>query len=476
MRDWRWIAWIPLTLIFSAHAPALFAQAWDFSAHANLSHTYTDNVSLASGDGDGGDHITSARAGFALSRERPTNSLDLSYNILAVDYWDSNNRDDVYHQFAADLMQNLVRERLFLDAGASYTQRIVSNRDAVPIDLLTFSRNRADVASFYISPYLRESFGRLASAEIRYTYEKDDYVRSEFNAFDSETNRFHASLISGPAFRTISWEVNYRRDEISYGDDSEVVFDMLEGLLRWHIGQSLSIFGAGGRERNDFAFNPFDRPRPDDEFWRAGFTWTPSLRSTLTMYYGERFFGETYGLTFEHRSRSARLFASYVEQPTTVSDVEMLPVLVLVQNEAGELFLIEFEIPDLVTDVYISRRFTAGASGARKRLQWELRMYHDRREYQSGAASDQRVHGAAANVTLRITGRANATFGTLWQRTLFVDDDREDDLWVLSAGMSRDLGRRASASLTYRYQQRDSNALGSSYEENRITATLSARF
>ena len=182
VRDRRWIAWIPLTLILSSHAPALVAKPWEFSAQASLSHSYTDNVSLVSGDGDGGDHITSARAGFTLSRERVTSALDLSYNILAVDYWDSNNRDDVYHQFAADLMQNLVREHLFVDLGASYTQRIVSNRDAVPIDLLTFSRNRADVASFYISPYLRESFGRIASTEVRYTYEKDDYVESGFNA------------------------------------------------------------------------------------------------------------------------------------------------------------------------------------------------------------------------------------------------------------------------------------------------------
>lgn len=477
MRERRRITWIPPALLFIvACAAEGQAAPWDLTAGASVTQAWTDNVGLDAPGAEEDEHITSARVGATLSRQRATSRASLAYSLVGVHYWNDSRTDDYYHQFEGSGETELVREHLFLEAGATYEQRLTSTQGAVPLDLLTPSRNRADVATWRISPRYEERLGRLAFLSASYGWQRTDYVGSGLDNFDSDAHRVRASLASGSLFRRIGWNVDYRREEIDFGDGSEVVFDILEGLLRWNMSRDFSVYAAGGRERNDFEFSPDRRPRPDDDFWRAGITWSPTVRSSLDLYYGERFFGETYGASFRHRSRSANWFLDYNESPTTLSSIELVPAIGIIETPTGEIFLIELEIPELVTDVYISRRFTAGVSGARTRTRWSIRLFQDRREYQSRPEADQRASGVALNSSLRLVAHSELGLSARWQRNDFEALGREDDLWMIEAGFTKGLSRRTDASLRLRHQERSSSAAGADYRENRITATLSTRF
>lgn len=474
MRLLRWIAWIPSSLIFIPFV-ASAAGAWETGARANVSHTYSDNIRLASPGNERADHITSASVGFSLSRQRTANELSLAYSAVAVDYWDSEERDQIYQQFQGDGVLQVWRNHLFLEADAGYTQRIISGRDDVPLDLLTPSANRADVFDYGAGARYQETYGRLAASEIRYRREWVDYEGSALDDFSSERDLFSAVMNSGPLFTTFGWSLSYLRDDIEYEDGSQVRFDVVEGMLRWHLGPRFSVFGAAGQEDNDFAFNPTLRPRPDDEFWRAGATWTGN-RTELTAYYGERFFGSTYGLSLTHRSPWANWALEYSESPTTLNSVEMVPILGLIELPTGELLLIELEIPELVTEVYISRRWTASVSGSSGRTQWSLRTYHDDREYQLTTALDQRVTGAALAGTWRFASRTRATSRLSWQRNEFLGDGETNRLWAIDLGLTRQLSRHVDTSVNVRHQNRDSTEPQNEYRENRITLSVSARF
>lgn len=470
----RSIAWILPSLI-AIPSVATAAGAWETGARASLSHTYSDNMRLAAPGNERGDHVTSATVGFSLSRQRTANELSLAYSAVAVDYWNSEERDQVYHQFQGDGVLQVWRNHLFLEADAGYTQRVISGRDDVPLDLLTPSTNRADVFDYGAGARYQETYGRFAASEIRYRREWVDYEGSALDEFSSERDLFSAVVNSGPSFTTFGWSISYLQDEFEYEDGAQISFDIVEGMLRWNLGPRFSIFGAGGRENNDFAFDPNRRPRPDDEFWRAGATWT-GTRTELTAYYGERFFGSTYGMSLTHRSPWANWVLEYSESPTTLSSVDLVPVLGLIELPTGELLLIELEIPELITEVYISRRWSANVSGASGRTQWGLRAYHDEREYQLTSNRDQRVTGAALSGMWRLASRTRANSRLSWQRDEFLGDGEVSRLWAVDLGLTRQLSRHVDTSVSVRHQNRDSTGLRNEYRENRISLSVNARF
>ncbi|TVQ69195.1 MAG: hypothetical protein EA372_12330 [Chromatiaceae bacterium] len=123
----------------------------------------------------------------------------------------------------------------------------------------------------------------------------------------------------------------------------------------------------------------------------------------------------------------------------------------------------------------MSRQLTISASGQRSKVSWSVRGARQEREYETGRG-DQDVNSLTTSASYQLAPRTSAQASLQWQGTEYDVDNRKDDLYALSFGLSRTLGPRTSASLTYRHQQRDSDLPGGDYEENRVTATLSATF
>jgi hypothetical protein len=473
VRSRRWIAWIPVSLILLPLA-ASAAGPWEAGARANISYTYSDNIRLGRAGNDRGDFVTSASAGFSLARQRTANKVSLAYDVVAVDYNNREDRDEVYQQFHGDGTLQVWRNHLFVDADAEYTQRIISGRDDVPLDLLTPSTNRADVAQYGGGARYLETYGRFAASEVSFRRERVDYQEAGLDEYNSERDILRAQLYSGPVFRDIGWSTSYVQDEFEYDDGSSVSFETLEGTLSWNVGRRVTVFGTLGRERNDFEFDPNRRPRPDDDFWRAGVTWI-GVRSTVTAYYGERFFGSTYGLNLSHRSPWATWTVEYTESPTTLSALEFTPVLGIIVLPTGERLLIELEIPELVTEVYVSRRWNAGLSGSTGRTQWSLRVHDEEREYQRTVALDQRLTGTSLAGSWRVASRTRANTQLSWQRTHYTGEDEVRRVLALDLGLSRQLSKHLDASLSVRHQRRDNTDSRGEARENRITLSLNAR-
>ncbi|TVQ75434.1 MAG: TIGR03016 family PEP-CTERM system-associated outer membrane protein, partial [Chromatiaceae bacterium] len=288
-------------LILSSDAAA---NRWDFTPRASVSQTYTDNVNLASDSGDKeSESISQLNTGFSLSRGGGRTDLNLGYNLQSLAYWGDDSRNTVNHTFSGNSTTELLRESFFVDASASYRERLVDGRDGFAGDTIT-DGNRTGVATYRVSPYWRQQFGRFAGGEVRYTWDKTDYQDASVEGSGSESNRVQASLNSGPQFTTIGWGLTYSWDRSDFEDGSQTTFESIEGLVRLNLTPQFSVFAAGGEERNDFE-RDITRADPDDSFWRAGFTWLPTPRTSLDAFYGERFFGDTYGLTLNHRFRHA---------------------------------------------------------------------------------------------------------------------------------------------------------------------------
>jgi hypothetical protein len=253
----------------------------------------------------------------------------------------------------------------------------------------------------------------------------------------------------------------------------------------------------------------------------VGVDWTPTPRTFVQAFTGDRFYGDWYGATVSHRFRRAELAADYTEEVTTTQFVEFVPGTLQLVDEFGNPILIDgegvfldFEFPDLVPDVYLRKRWNVRATGGGVRTSWALRGFDERREFQVNPV-DEQVSGVSATVTRRLTSdsradlnvfwedfttndpadedqerygirggltwlvapRTSANVGAGWRRSEFEFDGREQDLWTAGAGLSVTLGRASSASVTYGYQQRDDNRRpNEDFRENRIVFTLSGQF
>ncbi|MCG5524367.1 TIGR03016 family PEP-CTERM system-associated outer membrane protein [Ectothiorhodospira haloalkaliphila] len=455
-------------LFLSADASA---NRWDFTPRVSVSQTYTDNVNLASSSDDKeSESVSQLNTGFSLSRDGGRTDLSLGYNLQSLAYWGDDSRNTVNHTFSGNSNTELLRETFFVDASASYRERLVDGRDGFADDTLT-DGNRTGVATYRISPYWRQQFGRFAGGEVRYTWDKTDYQDATIEGSGSESNRVQASLNSGPQFTTVGWGVTYSWDQVDFEDGSQTTFESIEGLVRLNLTPQFSVFAAGGQERNDFEQDA-TRSDPDDSFWRAGFTWLPTPRTSLDAFYGERFFGDTYGLTLNHRFRHAALSIAYSETVTAQSRVELVdPEADIVTDpieDSSDLF-------EIVPDVFISRQLTVSVSGQKSKVSWAVRGSRQEREFET-ARGDQNVNTLTTSASYQLAPRTSAQASLQWQGTDYDVDNRKDDLYALSLGLSRTLGPRTSASLTYRHQQRDSDLPDGDYEENRVTATLSATF
>ncbi|MCG5510321.1 TIGR03016 family PEP-CTERM system-associated outer membrane protein [Ectothiorhodospira lacustris] len=452
------------------HAGAVQAGSWDFTPRVSVSQTYTDNVNLAArGEDKESDSVSQLNTGFSLQRAGGRTDLSLGYNLQSLAYWDDDSRNNVYHQLAGTSTSTLIRETLFLDASATYGQQLLDARDGFAGDNISTGA-RSDVARYSLSPYWRQGFGRFAAGELRYTWDQVDYQSGGITGNNSENQRIQASLNSGPQFTTVAWTLSYSWDESTYDDGTDVTLESLEALVRLNISPQFSVYAAGGEERNEYnrAAGTVD---PDDNFWRAGFTWLPGPRTSLDAFYGERFFGDTYGLSFSHRFRHATWQVNYSESITSLSRIEFVPIGFIVVDD--ELLLIVD--PQLVPDAYISKRLDVSVAGQRSKLSWGLAAALEERLYQTDRG-DQEINSVSANLGWRVAPRTQATLSSQWQRSDYDLDSRKDDLWNVSLGVSRTLGPSTSATLQYRYQERDSNQEGFEYQENRITATLSRTF
>jgi hypothetical protein len=75
----------------------------------------------------------------------------------------------------------------------------------------------------------------------------------------------------------------------------------------------------------------------------------------------------------------------------------------------------------LTTNVYLSQRFSAGFRGRLTKTDWGVRIYNDRREFQSDGRTE-RVTGVASNVTWRLAPRTRLRADARWEESTFADE------------------------------------------------------
>jgi len=508
----------PLAAALSA-CIALFASPaaaldWQFEPSLGGTATYTDNANQSNANPEDA-LIFTVRPGFSLRSEGSRRiQASLNYGLTGVARYGEDQSTDLNHNLGALGKAELIENFLFVDGTASVSQELISLTGS-PADANTNDSNRATVGTYSISPYIRKRLGTFANAQARYT--SSGAIFENDVASNSNVNAFSAGLTNGTGFNNLSWGLNYSLRKANNSDTADTTFESVSASAGYALTRKFRVFGTVGQDWNDY----LSTSGTDGSSWSVGGGWSPTRRTSVDASFGERYFGNTYSLSANHRTRISRWTASYSENVSDISQQlleassrvfwvcdgtlreppdgtqpqEACSTAWVGPISAGQLatdyISLGLSISDLVAanlpgfglagGVYVIKSFTAGVSWDIRRLGFGLSARDTKRIYQELGGAQDRVQALTGSVNYRVSPRTNAYSSLSLTRTnvdalLTGGAAREDDLLSLNLGLSHRFAEKLNGALTLRHTQRDSNDANSDYDENSLTASVNKRF
>lgn len=494
-----------LLLSFSTHA-----ADWKITPSLDLKETYTDNVKLASSGNEETDFITQINPGIAVSGTGSHLKLNGRYTMQNLFYLNDSRPSTIRHQLNADGNIELLDDFFFVDAKASISQQNISAFGPQSTDNTNVTGNISNVTTYSISPYIHHHFKNFASAESRLTH--DSVSTGTGGLSDSVSNRITASLTSGSDFGRLGWGLHYTKQKLDYINRPTVDLETYYGDLRYRVTPHLSLVATGGEEKNNYLSVTGNS---GGAFWTGGFEWKPTQRTSIAASAGQRFYGSSYSLKADHRSRRTLWSASYSEDITTTRDQFLLPATFdtaefLVKSHlfdflpeaerlaAAEAFIKANGLPEALADsvnyftnrFFLQKRLQASVSFSGVRNTLILSIFDTSREAQTSQDADSLLLGSSSlslndntNSTgvnalwnWRLSPNASANLSAGLTRTTSNSTNRQDDLKTLRVSVTKQFQPKLNGMIELRHNERDSNQANSGYSENAITASVNMNF
>ncbi len=487
------------------------ADDWKLEAGISAKETYTDNVALSSTNRQS-DFITDLSPYITASKKGARFQADFRYAMQNLFYADQSSRNRINHQLAGRAKAELWENELFLDANASISQQLTSLLGPVG-DTATAASNTTDVYTLSVSPYWQHRFGSTANLLARYTHGEVSSSGSSFA--NSSTDSINTTLSSGTAFNNWFWNLAYSDQQTNYSNRPDVKLSTVSGAVGYSITAKLRVNGTVGYDKNNYLYT--GTTKPQGRFWSAGFSWAPTNRTTLSASRGERYFGKTYSLAFDHRTRRTTWHAAYAQDVTTTASQFTFPYGVstfdylynradweaLFPDPSQRATMVTLAIlmngwPLVLTDqstvltsqVYLNKRFDASVGYRTAKTVTTLSLLDVQRESQESgnvssalyptdifaATNSTKQRGAQLMWLWTMNPRLSASIGLNLTRNEFPQLGRTDKLSVLSVGLTRTFNNQLTGSVNLRHQQRDSNVAGGEYRENALIGAVNYKF
>jgi uncharacterized protein (PEP-CTERM system associated) len=260
------------------------------------------------------------------------------------------------------------------------------------------------------------------------------------------------------------------------------------------------VFGSLGYDKDDFATNSQISGRS----WTAGLGWSPTRLTSMDASIGDSYFGRTYGLDFNHRTRNSAWTASYKEGTSDISQLLLNTIPLLewacdggvlaftstILPPANQTNCVPFNIAGtgavpigIANGIFISKTLRGGVVWSRGLNTLGLNIFDVQRIYEqvTGLPQDE-TRGFTANHGYRLDPRTTLNSSLGYTNNLVpaglssLTIDRDDKIYVASIGVTRQFQPKLSGSLTYRYTTRHSNDSTTDFNENNLTALVNMTF
>jgi len=427
-------------------APAARAE-WRFVPGVDLRETYTDNVNQAPAGQAHGSFVSTLTPGFTLTDDTPRVQFRMTFAqhlyLYSGERRDGNDRAN--RELNANLKARLVSDVLFLDATAAITQRAASAFGPQVSNSTYSNANQNEIRTYRVSPYLREAFGTLAQGELRYSHDRLSTDSTGLGQSDADT--LSAFLASGPSFRKIGWNLAGSRQVISDTLAAKSTISTYNATLRYLMSDQFNMNVNGGYDKYDY--NALGGATQGAS-WSGGFQWTPSSRTSVQANAGHRFYGPSYMLSIQHRSRGTVWNISYDDSVTNTRSQFILPSAV---NTAALLdHLFATSMPDPVARAAAIQAYIA-ATGLPASLPNAINYFSNRYQLQKQFMASTAIELAHSSAVINVfrtqreaLSNVNVDSNLLGSQNSALNDNT--DQTGINASLNYKLGPRTQSTLS----------------------------
>ena len=514
-------------LLFSFLSFSTFAGEWQFVPNFGIEETYTDNVELTITD------PVSSLVSQAII------GLDAEYKSRLANLTFSGTNSNAYFSHDSELNNNF----LALDAQGNYNLWTSGPQFIATARVDNISRNRASnsLADLVNGDTIQAEY---YSTGLQYnvqnnTYKIESALLYNINSFEDGIGEFNGATATlntrnGNNARTLFWQV-----ESSYGTRSQDFsgetrtgeqyrVDAQLGLItsfnfnpfiRFYdedftgnfISQSqqtTSSWGPGVRWlvsphlMVDLSYNYVADETVSEDYVAASIQWEPSARTSLTAGYSQRFFGDSYNLDLQHRTKRLTNSITYDESlqvfdrnnyeqidlgffwcPAGVTLESISQCFVQSEQPSGGSYQLAnfFSLEPIESNEFsLNKRFAWTSKLQLARTSFAINTFATRREGLETKVIDETL-GASVTIERKISGKSNLTLLAKYDYLIFDKNNpagsRQEDYYrTVSATYTKDLASSLSAHFTIQQVNRDSNVEQFTYNEMRAIINITKEF
>ena len=479
------------TLIESARA-----ADWIITPSIAARQGFTDNARHATRGNEKADAFTSLTPAISISGLGPRVSLNVSYALTGIHYYDDDELDKISHNLLGGGTAELIDELLYLDARAAIFQQLLdptstqSGQDAPIIGQETNDSSNTTTAKTYsLSPYLRNRFGSFADSELRYRF--NQFISG---AGESTSNTISETLSSGADFTRLRWlaqaiavdtkgsnnGASSSTNAITGGPARDSSRQMASFSPEYVVSRYLSLLGSVGYERIE---DETLADEPNGIIGNAGVRVNPGPRSTFRVLWNHRYeenyftgdgaylIGPTTRLDFAY-TRDVQTSQSAYEESLSYLGTDEYGNFIDTRSLQG--FRLDNYGTGFSNSAYRQERYSLRLTSSLDRDSLSAEVYRQTRE-STNALSTQTTNGVTLGWSRPLSPLLGFRFGMSYTDTEFDSitveggGTREDQSVRGGPGLNYAISETMSGSLNYNFIYRFSNAPDSNQRENIIT-------
>ncbi len=446
----------------------VFAGEVRFTPSVMLKESYSDNILLAPKGQEQGDFVSEISPAFNLQMNGSSFTANVDYTLQNLLYLKDSNRNQVFNQLSANSNAELVDDYLFFDINANHMQRIVNADQPIANNNIAITANRTNVSSYNFSPYFRHSFQGVMDATLRYSYSNVDYRRDEL--VDSKQTGISLQLNSPARETGFNWGVNYSKRNNDFETGSDSTFSRGSLQLGYRPTTRTNVYATGGNENNSFIVN--NNQNIDKTFWNVGADWQPGAQDSITLEFGERFFGKTGRFGWRHNARRLVFNANYQEELSTFA------LTLLERQQVGSLNAQNQPVDignSITSQVYVRKIATLGLTYNISKTSLALSYSNERRIFQD-TDDETRTEFVNASVSLRSSAQLTYVLATRWNSRYTSSTGLKTYITNINFAIQQQLTPRLQAELAVRHSFRNSNNAVTDYDENILSVGITQTF
>ena len=297
-------------------AMCAYAGEWKITPTLAVTETATDNVALTNSNMKS-DLISDVNPGIRIEGSGGRSKLRLNYQMHNLFYAQDSSRNEIQNSLNALGTLEAVDNWLFIEASGNISQQSLSafgsSSSSSSVNVNT-NLNSSETSTYRVSPYIVGSFGSFADYQLRYNFATASRKSSLSN--DENTSELVGSLKGNTSFSNLAWSVDASTQTVDFdrGRDNEA--DRIRGVLTYQIDPQFRVYLIGGVESNNY--QSVDKESSTTR--GAGFDWSPTDRTLLSVSRENRFFGPANTISFTHRTANTAWKYSDTEDVVTQTD------------------------------------------------------------------------------------------------------------------------------------------------------------